>query len=225
MEEVYWDIFADVYFGDRPEVEDLLTDEQRHVLLNHRAEKATLIIESLCGVGEAAKYDDMVKNEKRHIMLVRAAMDEINAERQARDPTYRFFPSRHDYTKDAAYIFCTLMHFRYNIQHLVSQYTQPMIDRHVSSEPHHPEFENKEYMKTPLLDEDNILEMAIDRISRNIQFSKGDFNQEQFMKFMPAFRNFKNPGQPDVERLDIYMSFVNEKNISLVKRHYEQIFA
>lgn len=225
MESTYFDIFKEVYFGDRPEVEALLTDEQQRVLLNHRASKATLIIEKHCGVGEASIYDDMVKNERRHIRLVRAAMDEIMWERYTEDPCFTFFPSVHDKTKDSGFMFCALFQFRYNIGHLIGEYTKPVIAQHLASEKHHPEYENKEWIKSPVLDDVDIMEMAIDRISRNLQFNNGVFNPEQFQKFMPAFRNFKDPGQPDGERITKYMSFVNAKNISLVKRHYNEIFA
>jgi len=224
MEKTYFNIFLEIYFHDYPEYEDLLTEDERREEQNKRASKAPFIIESFCGVDEAKRYKEMVKNEERHIQLVRSAMDDIMMERKGEDPTYHFAPSQHDYTKDPWYIFCTLWHFRYGITEKVSKLTQREIDRHLSLERHHPECENQEHITEPLLTEDDILEMAIDRISRNFQFNNGEFNREQFMKYMPTFRNFKEPGEPDVERIDLYKSFVNEKNLSVVKRHYNRLF-
>lgn len=225
MEATYFEIFKEIYFGHNPTSEAYLTDEERRKLLNERAAKAPLIFESRCGVDEANIYREMLENEERHRELVRAVMDNIMQTRKAQDSSFTFVPSRHDETKDAFSHFAMLLHFRYGIQHLVSQFTQPEIQRHLSLESHHPQYEFQDRFTEPILKADDILETAIDRISRNIQFNQGEFNREQFVKFLPEFRNFNDPGNPDVERLEHYMSYVTEANIALVKTYYDEIFS
>ena len=221
----FFEIFKEIYFGKQQTLEALLTEEERRKLLNERAAKATLIIEEHYGPGEACKYEEMRRNEKLHRVLVRSVMNELMFARHAKDPTTAIIPSVHDWSKDEAYIFCTLMHFRYNIKDLVSQYTQPEIDRHLRTEKHHPEFEFQDHITEPALTDDDILETGIDRLSRCLQFNRGNLKFDQILKFKPVFRNFADPGEPDTARLGRYMKHVtDEDNISLVKRHYDLIF-
>ena len=221
----FFDIFKEIYFGKQQTLEALLTDSERRKLLNERAAKATLTIEEHYGPAHAWNYGEMRRNEKLHRVLVRSVMNELMFARHAKDPSTDFKPSQHDWSKDEAYIFCTLMHFRYNIKDLVCEYTQPEIDRHLRTEKHHPEFEFQDHITEPALTNDDILEMAIDRLSRCYQFNEGTLKFDQILKFKPVFRNFADPDQPDTKRLELYMKHVtDEDNISLVKRHYDLIF-
>jgi len=219
MESVYVKIFKEVYSSNGDWTKNLSCPETRQEL-NERAAIASTLFEKYCGPDEAQKYSDMVENEKRHIKLVRAVMDEIFSE-----SSDHFEASRHDFTKDEAYIFCTLMHFRFNIKDQISEFTQPEISRHARLEPHHPEFEFQPHITWPAFTDYNLLEMCIDRLARNLQFNKGLFNAEQFSKFLPTFRNFTHPGEPDTERLNRYLAFAIVENIALVQKHYNLIFA
>ena len=60
-----------------------------------------------------------------------------------------------------------------------------VIKEHHAAEPHHPEFEiYNQFTEITSLD---ILETAVDRLSRNLQFNDGEFNSDQIRLYEPAF--------------------------------------
>ena len=191
MVSVYVRIFKDFYCSDGDSTKNLTCADRRREL-NERAGGAAALFEKYCGPEEAQKYREIVKNEENHIRLVRSVMDHIMTERSMKFPGSTFESSRHDYSKDEVYIFCTLMHFRYGIKDQIEEFTQPEIDRHLRTEPHHPEFEHQSWITGPLLQDDNLLEITVDRISRNLQFNSL-FNAEQFCKFFTVISKFHPP--------------------------------
>lgn len=124
-------------------------------------------------------YEKLRRQEKLHITHVRKCMDKIVPGES---------PNQHDYSKDELYIFITICAF--NVKDELCRVPKKTLDKIISehhrSERHHPEFEKLN--NQPLVDKD-ILEMAVDRLSRNLQFNQGRYNEEQLIKFEPKFES------------------------------------
>lgn len=66
----------------------------------------------------------------------------------------------------------------------LAELAQSELDRHYKHEPHHPEYEKLTGIECSSQD---LLEMAIDRLARNVQFNHGDVNMDQMTRFLPTF--------------------------------------
>jgi len=91
----------------------------------------------------------------------------------------------HDYTKDDLFFFVLASFFdgKASNQSLTSLKDHEL-ERHYNMESHHPEFEK--YGDNEC-DFDDIFEMALDRISRNLQFGNGLYDEEIMKKYIPTF--------------------------------------
>lgn len=138
-------------------------------------------------------YEKYRKAEKLHITHVRKCMDKIVPGES---------PNQHDHSKDELYFFLTICAF--NVKDEVCQVPSKTLDEiiseHQKSERHHPEFEK---LNNEPLGEKDILEMVVDRLSRNLQFNQGKYNEEQLLKFEPRFESNHE------KNITIYRAYIN----------------
>jgi len=130
----------------------------------------------------------------------------------------------HDHTKDALFAF--LLAFLYDIlktpkderDEELKRKTKPLVDhelsRHYCLEPHHPEHEKKTGNDCS---DDNIFEMAIDRLARNVQFNHGEINMDQMRRFLPNFFINDTEGKQKsyMEYMEKYQEFVSRRSKEL----------
>ena len=100
----------------------------------------------------------------------------------------------HDHTKDEYFAFILALHFEMlkNPETEEDKKAKPQVevlvkhelDRHYIYEPHHPEWEKLHKKEISYID---IFEMAIDRLSRNVQFARGEINLAKMHQFFPKF--------------------------------------
>jgi len=135
-------------------------------------------------------YEKYRKAEKLHINHVRKCMDRIVPEER---------PNQHDHSKDELYFFITTCAFN-DVCQVPPKTLDKIISEHHKSERHHPEFEK---LNNEPLGEKDILEMAVDRLSRNLQFNRGKYNEEQLIKFEPRFESNQE------KNITIYRAYIN----------------
>ena len=122
-------------------------------------------------------YESKRREELFHRTHVRKCMDTLK-------PTPS--GSRHDATKDEFYFFVTILGFDKEAglaQYISAELLTDTIEQHYQQEAHHPQYEN--YGK--MVGDDDIMEMAVDRLSRNLQFNGGQYNKTQWASFEPIF--------------------------------------
>ena len=91
---------------------------------------------------------------------------------------------------------------------------QSVVQDHYRQEAHHPEHET--FPGNPECSDTDILEMAIDRLSRELQFNQGEYNWENMKRFEPSFTY-------DTERkLNLYRERSKE-NASLCKEIWDSM--
>lgn len=145
---------------------------------------------------------DILQWELFHVKFVRRMVTELTG-----------VESTHDWSKDYYYMVVCAMAFSLNRRYLVADIVRSEIERHFELEDHHPE--NVDYSKTHMT-ETAISEMAIDRLSRNLQFNQGTYRMEQMRNYEPKFRNCPEcgprsrscPCQHEEEMLAIYWAKV-----------------
>ena len=89
--------------------------------------------------------------------------------------------SNHDHSKGANYILSTIMHssLRAKVINI-----KDILDDHYRQEDHHPG--HSLFSEKPISDA-GIHEMAVDRLSRNLQFNGGEINKGQMEQFQPKY--------------------------------------
>lgn len=142
------------------------------------------------------RYENLRENELLHISHVRKCMNILLPEND----------NKHDWSKDELYIFITICAFRFINECVVPDETRVRyIEDHFTKEPHHPEHE---ILTGNDLKDQDILEMAVDRMSRNLQFNNGEYNEENMEKFCPLFHKKQE------ERTQLYKKYITEyKNL------------
>ena len=104
----------------------------------------------------------------------------------------------HDFSKDDMFAFILAMNYdvftgKDNVvpeesdqefKDLLTKMVKMETDRHYSLEPHHQQHE--ELMGKECREQD-ILEMSVDRLARNVQFNHGNVDLERMNKFLPTF--------------------------------------
>lgn len=120
------------------------------------------------------KYRNARKRELLHIRHVRLVMDELNQNDG----------NTHDFSKDEWYFLVTIGKFTMGYPNLVDTAFKEAVDDHYRMEPHHPEHEKVAGIECTAAD---IIEMAVDRLSRNLQFNNAQYNREQMEMFAPVF--------------------------------------
>ncbi len=109
----------------------------------------------------------------------------------------------HDFSKDPLFCFVTSLRFDCGIdtEH-VSNMTAEEIQNHYRQESHHPEWETQHNQECSSVD---ILEMAIDRLSRNLQRNDGNLNEEQMLQYLPQFKLGDNKAKQQ-----LYLKYVDQ---------------
>lgn len=159
------------------------------------------------------KYEESLTRELDHIRHVRASYEAI----------YPDETCWHDCTKDNFYLFVTILAFNLGLKEdLPEGLLQSELDYHLGSEKHHPEYERINHTlveKNPAwrITSQDIAEMAVDRLSRNLAFNRGVYNDSDIKKFEPKFV-YENE-----RRLTNYYDFVR-KFKPIVKRVWDSMF-
>ena len=147
------------------------------------------------------------QKEQQHIDHVRETLKRIPEYPKDRNP--------HDHTKDNLYFFVTSAKYACRVH-------GPSMDklfeletvRHYTEEPHHPEFECINGKECDTFD---IMEMAVDRMSRNIQFN-GHVILDDMKKYLPKFSLGDNEAKQES-----FMIFV-EKYTEITEKIYWEMF-
>lgn len=153
-----------------------------------------------------SSYRGLLDKEYNHMLHVRKCMDKLFPEDS---------PNNHDHTKNQLYFFITICAFNEEMDcYIPEDILQQTLISHYSREKHHPEYEI--YNKNDPITSKDIMETAIDRLSRNLQFNGGDFNDKDMEKFIPQFITNQ------ASRTSIYLDFVRAMK-PLVKEEWERI--
>ena len=138
----------------------------------------------------------ILKREKIHFDFMKVVFPKCY-ELKHENPLPEHVP-HHDCSKDDMFAFILGMNFdvftgKDNVvpeesdqefKDLLKNMVQIELDRHYTLEPHHPEYEK---LTGKECQEQDILEMAVDRLSRNVQFNHGNVDVERMKKFLPTF--------------------------------------
>ena len=126
------------------------------------------------------KYRGARERELLHINHVRRVMAQLQLGKGVEATN----TSKHDFSKDEWYFLVTIAKFTLGFPDLVDSAFKEAVNEHYALEPHHPEHEKVAGKECTAYD---IVEMAVDRLSRNLQFNNGTYNREQMEKFAPVF--------------------------------------
>ena len=130
-------------------------------------------------LADSGAHDDvqrlaaLVDVERAHIACVRDAQREV---------TQR--ASVHDHSKDTWYMVVTCIAFGMQKRHLVEHLLDEIIDSHVALEPHHERYHEQ---RGTLPSEDDVAEMALDRLARNVQKNDGVYNWPEMERYTPKW--------------------------------------
>ena len=152
------------------------------------------------------EYERLRKREYRHIQHVRLCYSTILNEQPKTNNSQQYSAvSLHDYSKDEFYLFVTILAFSFSLKDVLPyDLLQAELDRHFTLEPHHPEYEKLNAHKGLRIRDRDIAEMALDRLSRNLQFNNGNYNNSQIEKYEPQFL-FDNK-----RRIELYRKYVKD---------------
>jgi hypothetical protein len=140
------------------------------------------------------EYENYRQKEAFHVTHVRTCMDKLLPDK---------VPNQHDHSKDELYFLITTC--AYNITDDRCKVPAAIIDKlvegHYRAEPHHPEYEKLN--KEGKIKDKDIIETAVDRLSRNLQFNQGQYNTADLTKYEPKFvRDHKN-------RITLYRAYTD----------------
>ncbi len=136
----------------------------------------------------------MIRKEDDHKLYVNTLLRQI-PEFLGRKP--------HDFSKDPLFSFVTSLRFDCGIDtEIISNMTVDEIQNHYRQESHHPEWETQHQRECSPVD---ILEMAIDRLSRNLQRNDGNLNEEQMLQYLPQF-----PLGDNKAKQELYLKYVDQ---------------
>ncbi len=138
--------------------------------------------------------DHMIRKEDTHKVFVNSLLQQL--------PDF-FGRKPHDFSKDA--LFCFVMSFRFDCgidtKEMLSLSADEFLN-HYRQESHHPEWETQHNEECSPID---ILEMAIDRLSRNLQRNDGILDMAQMIQYLPRFPLGDNAGKQS-----LYLKYVEE---------------
>jgi len=122
----------------------------------------------------------------------------------------------HDHSKDELFFFAAAAFFDGNVRdEEMDRLREREFIRHYSTEAHHPEFEKYSDRECTNID---ILEMAIDRLARNLQFGNGIVDMDVLRKYMPVF-----PLGNNTEKQMTFMKHA-EKYRAVVQAAFHEMF-
>ena len=150
----------------------------------------------------------MIQKEEDHKLYVNTLLRQIpEFFAEGRKP--------HDFSKDP--LFCFIMSFRFDCEVGTEEMLSLTADEfrnHYQQEAHHPEWEAENNQECSQMD---ILEMAIDRVSRNLQRNDGFLNEQQMMQYLPRFPLGDNEGKQKM-----YLGYVKQYT-AMVRQAYVPI--
>ncbi|KAK2174783.1 hypothetical protein NP493_777g00011 [Ridgeia piscesae] len=148
----------------------------------------------------------LVSVERKHVACVRAAHEHVTGR-----------SSEHDHTKDTWYMVVTALVFSMHLKELVSDVMDDVIGDHVTAEPHHEAyFERTKGAPS----DDNVLEMALDRLARNQQRNGGKYDWEQMERFLPKWP--RHLADIQEELLQKYKDYCRQHS-SLIQRTWQLV--
>ena len=131
------------------------------------------------------------KREYEHYMLMGSLVETIGAlQSEGRLP--------HDHSKDGLFFFAAASFYDGKVNSKeMKAFVDVELSRHYGLEAHHPQYEL--YNDGQECPEQAIIEMGIDRLSRNDQFSTdGVIRVDEVLKFMPTFPLGDNAGKQSI---------------------------
>ena len=155
---------------------------------------------------QLAQLARLVSVERKHVTCVRTAHELASGQ-----------PSAHDHTKDTWYMVATALTFSMQLKELVADVIDDVIGEHVTAEPHHEAyFERTKGAPS----DDNVLEMALDRLARNQQRNGEKYDWEQMEKFLPKWP--RHLADKEEELMRKYKDYC-QQNSSLIQRTWQQL--
>ena len=124
--------------------------------------------------------------------------------------------STHDHSKDEWFYMVAVGRFTLLYVDLLGEAFKTVVQDHYKVEAHHPEHEN--FPENPDCSDADILDMSVDRLSRNLQFNNSEYNWEQFNKFDPVF---PRDGR---RKLELYHKYTKE-HAEITKKVYLEMKA
>ena len=131
---------------------------------------------------EALEFLRVTKlREKQHYYFMRRILPKVEGIPERENPHHC-----HDYSKDDVFFFAAPCFFDGGLtEPEMKQFMLDELNRHYVHEPHHPEYEK--FHNGKQCSREDIREMAIDRLARNVQFGNGLVDIEVMGKFKPQF--------------------------------------
>lgn len=155
------------------------------------------------------KIGELMKQENIHVAFVREMMKKLTG-----------LESRHDWSKDDYYILVCVIKFAFRCDK-VEDVFQKEVERHYELEDHHPE--HADYSRQPM-SFSAVEEMAIDRLSRNLQFNDHRINKAQMLQFMPKYRQTAIDviGYTAKKQMsDVYVAAIEKYTSAVVSKWHE----
>lgn len=153
-----------------------------------------------------SRYRRLRDQETFHIAHVRNCMDQLLPDKK---------PNQHDYSKNELYFFMTICHFHMgDICSVPKKYLDDVISNHHKAEPHHPEHEK--HGKKKSITKGDIMEMAVDRLSRNLQGNQGQYDRQRIEYYYPSFC------YDHKKRLELYKQYIDNFQ-PLVQREWKSL--
>ncbi len=189
----------------RDMIKQALKEEDRDVFMNlvkrladieNRDERILIFDDAVKKLSFTARHLlNLINNkELEHVMFVNKVLPHIpEFPKEERKP--------HDFSKDPLYFFVTSLKFDCAIKSdELNRLASSEIQRHYVLESHHPEWESQHQRECTAVD---ILEMAVDRLCRNVQVNNGSIDMDQMIAYLPQF-----PLGDNLRKQTIYLEMV-----------------
>ena len=142
--------------------------------------------------------------EMQHISFVNHILAHFSPFKNHSRPVHSFDASKfvgHDHSKDELYFIVVGGSIYAECLQVATAVREIELERHYTLEPHHPEHES---LTGNVCSDADIFEMAVDRISRNLQLGNGLYEEHILKKFSPKFTE----GEVEL-KLGLYDYYVN----------------
>ena len=177
--------YSDIHAKISPEViQDFNKLIQELAKMSHREERLQHLQEAEMPVETRGIINTLWRAEQQHISFVRMIMKEIKPSVPSKPETVKL----HDWTKDYLYLFVMSYGSKVPLSQRIAVGNRMIDDEcniHYTNEAHHPQYEK---LALEECTDDDILEMAIDRLSRNLQFGeKYTVDWQKMKQYLPEF--------------------------------------
>ncbi|KAK2173247.1 hypothetical protein NP493_890g02023 [Ridgeia piscesae] len=156
--------------------------------------------------GQLAQLARLVSLERKHVTCVRTAHELASGQ-----------PSTHDHTKDTWYMVATVLTFSMQLKELVADVIDDVIGEHVTAEPHHEAYFER---TKDVPSDDNVMEMALDRLARDQQRNGEKYDWERMEKFLPKWP--RHLADKEEELMTKYKDYCQQHS-SLIQRTWQQL--